>query len=229
MALGNQAPNSHLNAITTVSHMLMEFENFIAHEMPEVGVVYDHEFSYETGLNSFIEKSNFNASQNPPSELLIYNRTISEDSIHGLASRARNTTGKVRAYDTILKYSCAYSEYDLNFLYVSHSIEKAEKFEVAYNSNSSLSALRELTVDMGTELGKFKYFVTPLPLTEVNITADGGVTYKGIMGILRVRGFFFTFEAGGSVIQEINSKIMAVKNLDDKTVNEVLGETKIIP
>lgn len=228
MAGGNLNPNSQNDVVTTVSHMLSEFETFVQTEMPSTGLVYDPDFSYETGLARFIERSNYNASENNPSELFIYNRTITEDSIHGLASRARNTIGKVKIDDSVLKYSCAYSEYDLNFLYVCHSIEKQEKFEVAYNSNSGISSLRELTVDMGSELGEFKYFVTPLPLTDITITGEGGVTYKGIMGILRVRGFFFTFEGNSKVIQQINNKIFSVvKTPEEKTPNEVVADLEL--
>jgi hypothetical protein len=228
MANGNQVFNSQNEVVTTVTHVLNEFEKFLAQEMQGCGVVYDHAFSYESGLERFIQKSSFAGENNNPEELLIYNRNITEDSMDGLGVRARNTTGKVRYGNSVLKYSCAYSEYDLNFLYVSHSIELAEKFEVVYNSNSGLSALRELTLDMGSELGEFKYFFKPMPLTDMEIATGDGVTYKGIMGILRVRGFFFTFEGSQKVIEEIKGKVFSTfKTVEERTPNEIVSDLTI--
>lgn len=202
---------SQNDVITTVSHFLSSFEDCVKNEMPNVGVVYDPDFSYESGLSRFIEKSNYNKTEvDPKSDLFIYNRTITEDSQLGIASRARNTIATLRVGSDILKYSCAYSEYDLNFMYVSHSIEMLEKFETVYNSNSGISAIKEVTVNM-QDLGDFKYFINALPLTDVTITGEGGVTYKGIIGIMRVRGFFYVFEGKSAVIEEINARLWKTK------------------
>jgi hypothetical protein len=228
MANGNQKPNSHYDAVSTVTHMLLEFENLVLQEMPNTSIVYDQEFSYETGLATFIEKSNSSATQKDPNDLMIYNRTITEDSLQGIASRAKNTTGKLKIDDAMLKYSCAYSEYDLNFLYVNHSLERAEQFETAYNAHSGISGEKELTVNMG-DLGEFKYFLNPLPLTDVTITVDSGVTYKGIIGIIRVRGFFFVFEGASGVIQEIERNILSSKNLLDPDASTILSTITIVP
>lgn len=228
MANGNQKPNSHYDSVSTVTHMLLAFEDKVSVEMPDTGVVYDQEFSYETGLATFIEKSNSNATQKDPNDLMIYNRTITEDSLLGIASRAKNTTGKLKIGDNILKYSCAYSEYDLNFLYVNHSLERAEQFETAYNAHSGISADKELVVNMG-DLGEFKYFLTPLPLTDVTIAVDSGVTYKGIIGIIRVRGFFFVFEGASGVIKEIERNILSSRNLLDPNESTIISTITIVP
>lgn len=235
MSALNDKPDSQNDVVTTVAHLLFEFEQAVRAEMPQVGCVFDADFSYETGLAKYIEKSTYNEAKNQTKELFIYNRTITEDSTFGMGSRTKNQIGTIKTDSgEILKYSCAYSEYDLNFMYVSHSMELLEKFEVAYNANVGISAIRELTVRMG-DIGDFKYYLTPLPLTEVSLPSDGGVTYKAIMGIFRVRGYFFVFSGSEKAISEINSvigniragKIYSTNDMVTKEPRELLADLEV--
>ena len=108
---------------------------------------------------------------------------------------------------------------------MTRSTEEAEKFEVVYGSNDGISGNTELTLSI-PELGDFKYFFTFDDLTEKPIEHEE-VTYKGIIGTIKVRGLYFVFNGESSIIEQINQKIYASTIPRLKVKDELIG-TKII-
>ena len=218
--------NSQNDVISTVTHSLCAFESLIRTEMPGQAVVYDEEVSYETGLKQFLSNSNYSGNhEQDPLPIFIYNRTVLIDSEYGLGKRAKNMTGCMRSGSGSLTYGATYGEYEIQFLYVSKNIEMAEKFEVVYNSDEGITGSKEMTVKMG-ELGDFKYFLTYQDLTSKEI-AHENVYYKGIIGSIKVRGFYFTFRGTSGIIEQINSTIYAC--LPDNLKAEELGNNIVEP
>lgn len=224
-------PNSQDNVIKTMTHVLLAFEGVVTTEMPDVSVVYDEQLSYETGIKKLLTNDNFSGNNRDPLPAFIYNRTVLEHSEHPPGLRSKSFVGCKRIGNKAVQYSATHSEFELHFLYVSKSVELQEKFEVVYNSNEGITGTKEVVVNMG-ELGDFTYYLDYQPLTEKQIIHED-VYYKGIIGSIRVRGFFFTFRAESGIIEEINSRIIAGSpqydgegKLKDPTItegNEVLA------
>lgn len=202
--------DSQNDVISSMTHVLEAFEDIVRCEMPSTSVIYDEEISYETGIKQLLANDSFAGNSQDPLPLFIYNRTILRDTEIGLGKRAKNFTGCLTVNDKALLYSAAYGEFDLQFLYVTKNMQMAEAFEVVYNSNEGISGTRELTVNMG-ELGDFKYFLTYDELTDKPIEHEN-VSYKGVIGSLKVRGFYFTFRGEAGLIQEINTTYMLVES-----------------
>jgi hypothetical protein len=226
--MANKAVNnkdSQNDVIKSMTHVMEVFENLVRCEMPGTSVIYDEELSYETGIKQLLANDDFSNSNRDPLPLFIYNRTILRDTEHGLASRAKNLVGCQKVNNQQILYSAAYGEFDIQFLYVTKNMQMSEAFEVVYNSNEGITGSRELTLGMG-DLGDFKYFLTYDELTDKPIEHEN-VTYKGVIGSLRVRGFYFTFRGEAGLIQEINTNIYASRELNEKT--ELIASSQILP
>lgn len=222
MSLPNY-PESDKDVITTVTHVLDEFEREFLFEMPDCQIVYDEELSYETGMKAAIAKYNYNHDNNKSSDkpTLIYNRTVLRNSTQAPSVRLNSLTSFLKLDDgNALTYVATQAEFDIQFMFVSKSIEKQEKFEVAYQSEEGISGTKELTVDMGSDLGTFKYFLTWGELTEKTIVAENNY-YKAIIGSVVVRGMFFTFRAKLSVILAIKLSIYLTNKLNEP--QELIG------
>ena len=177
--------------------------------MPNISTVYDEQLSYETGIKKLMTDDNYSGNDRDPLPAFMYQRTILIPSESGVARRSKGKTGCIRIGDKILTYSAFHGEFDINFLYVSESVELAEKFEVVYNSEEGITGTKEIVVSMG-ELGDFTYFLDYQDLTE-KIIEHENVYYKGIIGSIKVRGFYFTFKGESGLIKEIQSRIIAGK------------------
>lgn len=221
-------PNSQNDVLTTVSHALYEFQGLVQAEMPNIPVIYDEELSFETAVKQIIANNSYGNST--PLDLMpffAYTRTVLipvQDRNAG--GRASKKTACIRVGDDVLQYNMVYGEFDINFLYASNNIEMTEKFEVVYNSEQGITGSKEITVDMA-ELGQFKYYLEYQDLSEKTIVHDD-VYYKGIIGSLKVRGFYFTFKGKSGIIKEINARIISSCDIPNKVENEILG-TIIIP
>jgi hypothetical protein len=220
--------NSQNDVITTVSHVLMGFEDMVLKEMPNIPVVYTEELSFEEGLKKLLAESSY--AGNPTENIvpfLAYNRTVlrrTEDRHAGV--RASNKTGCIRVGDDAVQYGMTASEFDVQFIYAANNIELSEKFEVVYNSEEGISGTKELVVDL-LELGEFKYFMDFKELIEKNI-AHEDTYYKLIIGSVTIRGFYFTFRSQSGIIKEINQRIISSRNLAETDEDEILSDIQII-
>jgi len=213
-------PNSQNDVITTVTHVLLAFEDIVQAEMPGCQAIYDEELSYESAIRNLVAKGNFTESNIANLPVLIYNRSPLKQNTWGMGMRLRNySTPLVLPNGSALIYRPLSGEFDINFLYVSKSIEMVEKFEVAYLSEEGISKSKELIVRMA-DLGDFNYFALYQELTDKPIVKED-VYYKGIAGSITVRGTFFTFIASSSIIKEINARIFASRST--KLVEDIIN------
>ncbi len=224
-------PNSQNDVIKTMTHVLLAFEGLVQTEMPDVNTVYDEQLSYETGIKKLLTDDNFSGNSRDPLPAFIYNRTILEHAENQPGRRSQSFVGCKRFGDRSVQYSATHGEFEIQFLYVTKDVEAQEKFEIVYNSNEGITGTKEVTVSMA-DLGDFKYYLDYQDLTEKQIIHED-VYYKGIIGSIRVRGFYFTFRGESGIIQEINAKIISGEaqydsegNLIDPAIaeeNEVLA------
>jgi len=214
-------PKSLNDTVTTATHVLKMFEDSVRTEMPELAIVYDEQLSYETGMEQFLANSSYSGSDQRPMPIFIYNRTVLVDSELGFGSRAPIFKNQITIDGKRVVYRASYSEFEIQFLYVSRSTEEAEKFEVCYGSNDGISRNTELSLIM-PELGEFKYFFTFDDLTEKPIEHEE-VTYKGIIGTIKVRGLYFVFSGEAGIIEQINQKIYASSIPRLKVKDELIG------
>lgn len=220
-------PNSQNDVITTMSHVLLSFQNLIRTEMPEVAVVYTEDLSYDSALKQLIGNSDYYGDNAPDTlPLFAYNRTVlREVEDRALGRRAKNGSGCMRVGDEVLRYDVAYGEFDIQFLYAANNIELTEKFEVVYNSNAGITGSKSLEVDMDA-LGVFKYFLKYEDLNEIQLEKEDQF-YKGVIGSILIRGFYFTFRGKSGLIKEINQRIISSHDIPNKVVEEILGTTQI--
>ena len=210
MSLPNY-PNSQNDVITTVTHALMAFEDVVRQEMPECAVIYDEELSYESALRALVAKGNYDNANLANMPIFIYNRSPLRKNIWGIGGRADNYDATMRLQDgRTLVYTPLNGEFDINFLYVSKSVEAVERFEVVYLCDEGISNTKELKVDMA-DLGVFTYYAEYKEITDKPVVREE-VYYKGIAGNLTVRGFFFTFRADAKIIYEIRERVIALRN-----------------
>lgn len=219
-------PDSQNDVITTVTHALVEFETMVRGEMPEISTIYDEQLTYETAVTKLRAMDNYSGSNQDALPMLAYNRSVLRDYEEGFGKRAKNSQGCLNLGDgTGLAYSVAYGEIDIRFIYFTKNIELMEKFEVVYGSDEGITGSKELIVNMGSDIGEFKYYLAFGDLEEKEIIADD-VYYKGIIGSIKLRGFYFTFRAARKVIEEINQRIYSSRDLVTK--EEKVGDIQIL-
>jgi len=221
MSTGPNYSNSQHDVITTVSHFEVEFEKMILEEMPNIGVIYDEELTYESGLRSYIAKMNYTQGHIITEPLFIYNRTVMRDSLNPPSKRLNNFNAVMKVDNKAVSYAVSHSEFDIQFMYISKSVELMEKFEVVYSSEEGISSSKQLVVPIGP-LGDFKYFLTWNELTEKIINREDSA-YKAIIGSVIVRGMFFTFRSTSEIIKQINAKIYASNDILNKSKDELLN------
>jgi len=219
--------NSQNDVITTMTHVLYRFQEMVSKEMPSIPVVYTEDLSYESALKQIIANASYGGHAQDSIPFFAYNRTVlNEIEDRALSRRAKNCIGCQKVGDQQITYGCAYGEFDIQFLYVSNNIELTEKFEVVYNSDEGISGTKELIVDM-EELGQFKYFLDYQDLVEQQISHED-VYYKGIIGSIKVRGFYFTFRGASGLIEEINQRIITSRDIPNREENEILSDIQIV-
>lgn len=208
------------NVISTVTHVLFGFEDMVREEIPDLPVVYDKELSYPTAIKLLLAKHN----DQDPLPFLAYNRTVARPTEMGIGRRVRTYEGIHKLEGNNIHYGASYDEFDLNFMFVSKSMEDIEKFEITYNSDEGISGTKELVIDM-SDLGDFKYFLKYNEISDLDIEHEG-TYHKAIIGSITVRGFYFTFRSTSGIIKEINAKIWHSKGINHES--SVLLEQEII-
>jgi len=221
-------PDSQHDVVTTMGHVVSEFKQMVVEEMGGVSTVFDPLLSYESSLKQWLKE---NPEGENPIPLFAYNRGITNYGDVGLQRRSRGTTGVLKLEDDdnnkigIAKYSVMHGEFIINFMYITQSMEEAEKFEVAYYGDEGISAGTEITVNM-PKLGAFKYFLDYNDLDDITIEKEG-VFYKAIIGTIKVRGMYFTFKGQSGLIKEINARIISSNNIPKREIGEVLAQDLI--
>ena len=204
------------DVVSTVTRMTRAFERMVENEMPGTTAKFDEDLDYLAALRHLRADNDNNGEGESGLPMLVYNRTVLEDSEVGPSKRMKSHTGFVRVGDSSLKFSACHAQTTINFIFVTDSIRTLEQFEVAYLSDEGISEYKELTVDMGADIGDFKYFLNFEPLSEMNFRNEE-VDYKAVAGSIIVRGMYFTFKGRNSIIKEIVTKIYRSRVLNEKT------------
>lgn len=222
-------PNSQNDVLTTVTHTLLAFENMVREEMPNIPIIYSEELDFESSVKRILENSSYNNSGlTDIVPFFAYNRTIMRNvEDRHLGIRSKGKTGCTRVGDDVVQYAMAFGEFEIQFMYVSNSVELSEKFEVVYNSDEGISGSKEIVVDMDA-LGSFNYHMDYQELLEKSIVQEDNY-YKMILGSIKVRGFYFTFRSQSGIIKEINQRILSSRNPKTEHEGEILGDIQIIP
>lgn len=216
-------PNSALDVVSTSGWVMAEFKQLIVDEMG-CATVFDPQLSYDTAMKKWLKE---NPQGQDPMPLFAYNRTIQNYGDVGLQRRGRSVTGtlKLENQSGIAKYAVAQTEFIINFLYITQSIEEVERFEVAYYGAEGISKTTEIIVSI-PKLGDFSYFLDYNELDDITIEKDGSY-YKSIIGTIKVRGMYFTFRGQSALIKELSARIISSNNIPMKEENEELGKIQI--
>lgn len=216
-------PNSALDVVSTGGWVMAEFKQLIIDEMG-CATVFDPQLSYDTAMAKYLKE---NKTTENPMPLFAYNRTVSNYGDSGLQRRGKGVTGtlKLDNQSGIAKYSVAQSEFVINFLYITQSMEEVERFEVAYYGAEGISKTTEIVVSM-PKLGDFSYFLYYNELDDITIEKDGSY-YKSIIGTIKVRGMYFTFKGQSALIKDISARIVSSSNIPLKVEDETLASLQL--
>lgn len=91
-------------------------------------------------------------------------------------------------------YKSAHCMFDIEFLFISESMEQLEEFEICYMCRNGISEQKEITVNF-PEIGEFRYDLTWGDLEGLQTTGAGEDQAKVLQGKVTVEGFFFTFNS----------------------------------
>ena len=194
------------DVVSTVGPVLQVFLNEVVKaEMSDCNFVYDPNLSYETAIKKFRSDSQMNDDSISPMPLFIFRRTQLKWNEEGLAPNRRLTSYKAAKKNlsdgNTLIYTPLHAEFDIEFLYLNKTMEDIEKFEIVYLSDEGISGTREFTLDL-PELGDFKYFADYNELQDLSVEFENNY-YKGLVGVITVRGMFFTFRSESPIIKSI--------------------------
>lgn len=207
---------SGINEVTTtVTLTLAALMEAFKREIPELKMVYDEKFSYESAVENFRANNNLNKENTNMYPLFAFKRSVLRHSeTHGPGRRATGIMAR-RDMSTLEKpktsnvYRLVHGEFDVNFLYITKEIAKLELFEILYLAEEGISSYKEISVDLTTELGAiFPYYVDYAPLEDKVFEIDN-VSYKAIQGSVKVRGFYPVLRAEAKHILEINTRILS--------------------
>jgi len=212
------------DVVSTVSHALLSFEDMVKGQLSPIEVVYDEQLSFDTAIRSYLQKNNYN--ENPSIEVpfICYNRTIMRTPQFGAAQRMNNVKGYYNGQSSGAYYAAAYGEFDIQMLFISKSIESQEKFEALYYAEEGIAKEKEISVDMGSQLGDFKYFLSYEDLMDKVINYEGA-HYKTMLGQITVRGVFFVFDGPAKIINEIRANVFSTNLFNEK--QELVAEIKL--
>ena len=213
-------PNSQKDVVSIVDAVLGEFEHSVKQELNGIAVQYDSALTYETGIQKYLADNEIQPNEEI-SPIFIYNRSITSDGDTGLQQRARHKKGIVKVENGTLNYSVYHGEYTINFMYVTQSVEQAQRFELSYHADQGISACKKLTVDI-PEIGPFDYFLRYNELEDLQFEKEG-MFYYAVIGSIKVRGFYFTFNGTSVLIKELNSRIISSNNIPDRKIDEILA------
>lgn len=204
---------NYTDAIYTAGHLLIAFQRMLVDRLPKSRIIFDDDLSYETGLEQLLNSNHFNQAldEEKPDNIFIFNRSAMEDSIDGAGSRLRQQRGTLNTKDGVLVYRPVMGEFDINFIFASHTVEDMYKFETFYRSNGGI-AEKEVQIKLD-DLGDFTYYLRYEGLTEVRAKSGSpDTTYKIVGGTIRARGVFFTFMGSKETVAKINLRLFDKAN-----------------
>lgn len=196
--------------------------------------VYDEALSYESALTKLRANNNMNSGSAETSvfPLLVFRRSALRHAQDGISRRAVSAlpAKKVDVHSgTAELFNFMLGEFDLEFLYIVKTMEDLENFEIHYLSEEGLSKNKQIDVVFdGYENGErisddpFNYFLKFSGEFLEKQVEDEGNYYKGIMGAVSVRGWYFLVKGTSPVITEINLTL-------GQNVDAIWSETAITP
>lgn len=201
-------PNSASLVVSTPALVLAEYVKLIKQEITEVKCVYDEGLSFESALEKFRADNQEIQNYTNVYPLFIFRRSTLRYPSAGQGRRSVTNYASYKVSNTDSKqYKVPAGEFDIEFMYITKSMQDMERFEVAYLGEEGISEIKSLEVDLSSEVGaKFPYYTVHEPLTEKRINVDN-LYYKSLMGKVQVRGLFPVFRGSGKHINEIVLRI----------------------
>lgn len=212
----------------TVTYVQEAFEDYVRDVLPGTSVIFDDQLSYRTAIEALRRRDNNQGQITDALPMLAYKRTNFVSEENALGRRARSKAVCATDEDGTWKYKVGYGTFDILFFYFTKDIELLEKFESAYLAECGLAQDKSLDVRF-PRLGDFKYFMDySEDLTDLSIEDDEGNFYKGIGGLVKVRGFTFTLLEAAKTIGEINAQFISSSNLAVEGNDEILSTCPIV-
>lgn len=207
--------SSHQNVVATQTLVLAEIMDAVKREIPEAKLVYDEQLGYETALAALRRNNVEDDSPSGTYPMFAFRRSVlrhfaeAATGRRAISQRVMNNTANAGAPGSVNIYRLLHGEFDLEFIYVTKSIDDLERFEIAYLAEEGFSGTRTVTVNLEEELGQgnlFPYYVTPEDLIDKSLELEGNY-YKMVQGSMKVRGWYPILKGQASRILSIHSRI----------------------
>lgn len=208
--------SSHANVVATQVLILDQFIKKVKIEIPEAHVVYDEQLSYTSAITAFRKNNVMDNTVQSVYPLFAFKRSVLRysESGRGRRSKVQRPSNKVDSSNSRV-YRFVHGEFDLDFLYITKSMDDLERFEISYLAEDGLSGYREVDVDLSEEFGDasaiWHYFLDPGDLSDMSFEEEG-VYYKMVTGSFRVRGEYPILKGTQAHILAIHSRIATFLN-----------------
>ena len=177
--------------------------------MPNTGLVYDPELSYETATQRLRDNEHYNNDADVNSPLLAFRRTILREvdlQASGKRLPQHKIVNRLSSQQDPTIYAACMGTFNLEYMYFTKSMLACEQFEIAHAAKRGVSGLRQLKVNLGTELGILEYQLTHEPLEDLTIN-NAANYYKALGGVIIVHGIYLLFEEKGTIIKDISARV----------------------
>jgi len=219
--MANQA-DSDANVVTLVGVVLERLITAFSTEVSELKFVYDEKLSYESAASQFRANNSLDSTSQDLYPLFAFKRSVLRHAKDGSSKRTSSMRmtqflppNKVKVYRSV------HGEIDVDFLYITKSMQDLERFEISYLSEEGFPNTKELYVSI-PELGEdpLKYFVTYGELSD-KVVEGQGVYYKAVSGTMVIRGYY-------PVLTGVNPAIMQVTgNIFGRNKDEIFFSTTV--
>lgn len=201
----NLSTDSMLNVKTLTGLILNEFLNQLEAWSPKLAFVYDEALTYETSLEKYRADKNISDNVDTTLPLFAFKRTVlAPDTQNSIGKRSGNTKIKCLLPDGNIEYLKALSgTFNIEFLYITRSMEDLERFEISYLLERSVSHIKNLNVFLPALDTSLDYSLRYNDLDEKLINTDNNY-YKVLSGVFSVHGLFMALDGIGKQIEEIN-------------------------
>jgi hypothetical protein len=195
---------STYDVVSNIQPVLAAFIASMREEMPNLAYVYDPDLSYETAVPLLRDRNNQLGISSEPLPLLAFRMSTLRhpDDTQAPNRRLNKKTISMRIGDSMHTFDALHGEMDVDLLYITKSMDELERFQIAYLAEVGISGTKELTVNMGQDIGDIKYFAQYNELLDITLNVENNY-YKALVTSVKIRGFYLIFKNAGGIIKTI--------------------------
>ena len=195
--------DSQKDVVSTIAPVILEWMRLVSEEMNGGYVVMEPSQDYQAAIEELRKKNNMmDRTLDKVFPFLAFTR-MGLRAMEGTSAK-RITHVKVTQPiegNNVAIYAHIQGMFDIEFTYYVQNLADLETFEIVYNTEKGLPAIRELIID--TDIGEIKYYTRWRELGDITYDKEAN-QYVAITGGLYIYGPFFNFQSESGRITDIN-------------------------